>query len=483
MSGPDAETMLSPMRFGERKVSMNIRLIIKVAATFLVALLLLIPVEQIRGLVTERQQRRDEVVQDIARSAGYEQTVTGPILIVPYTRVVRTGWTEAHEGEPRRPIETETSGRLAFVPADFELSGKLDVELRQRGIYEARIFDADSRITGRFELKPNYGVTEDLADYTFGAPLLVLGISDIRGISTGLELTWNGQRIPFEPGATASMLPSGVHAQLPAPDVASPGTPSFSIALALQGTGAFQVTPIGRESRVLLSSNWPHPSFVGEFLPREREVTDSGFNARWQTSLFATNLENVVNACRDGSSAAEPNNAACVELMTRHFGVSFIDPIDHYLKSERAAKYAFLFIGLTFAAFFLLEALRRFSVHPIQYGLVGLALAVFFLLLLSLSEHIGFALAYLISASACVSLIAYYVTHVVGSAGLGVVFGGALGAMYGMLYAILSSEDFALLTGSLVVFGVLGAIMVLTRKVNWAKFGQLPELGTPPAGG
>jgi len=454
---------------------MNIRLVIKIAATFLVALLLLIPVEQIRGLVTERQQRRDEVVQDIARSAGYAQT--GPILIVPFTRVVRT-WTEPREGEPRRPVETEVAGRFAFVPADFELSGRLDVEQRQRGIYEARIFDADSRITGRFELKPNYGVTEDLADYTFAAPVLVVGISDIRGISTGLELTWDGQRIPFEPGATPSMLPSGVHAQLAAPNVANPSPLSFSIALSLQGTGAFQVTPVGRESRVLLDSNWPHPSFVGEFLPRERAVTDSGFSARWQTSLFATNLENVVNACPN----EEPSHPACAELTARHFGVSFIDPIDHYLKSERAAKYAFLFIGLTFAAFFLFEALRRFSVHPIQYGLVGLAIAMFFLLLLSLSEHLGFAVAYLISATACVALIAYYVTHVVGSTRLGAVFGSALGAMYGMLYAILSSEDFALLTGSLVVFGVLGAIMVLTRKVNWAKFGQLPELGAPPAG-
>jgi inner membrane protein len=454
---------------------MNIRLFVQVAAPLLVAVLLLIPVEQIRGLVSERQQTRDAVVQDIARSAGYAQTVTGPILVVPYTRIIRR-WSEQREDEPRRLIETEVAGRLAFVPADFELSGQLTVDRRQRGIYEARIFDADSRITGRFDLKPNYGISEDLADYTFAAPLLVVGISDIRGISTGLELMWDGKRVPFEPGATPSMLPSGVHAQLPAPELGTPKTLSFAITLSLQGTGDFQVTPMGRESRVLLTSNWPHPSFVGEFLPREREVTDAGFSARWQTSLFATNLENVVNACPDGA----PGNPACSELMSRHFGVSFIDPIDHYLKSERATKYAFLFIGLTFAAFFLFEVLRRLRVHPIQYGLVGLALAVFFLLLLSLSEHLGFALAYLISGAACVALISYYVAHVVGNTAHGAVFGGALGGMYGMLYAILSSEDFALLMGSLAVFGVLGAIMVLTRKVNWTKLGQLPELGTTP---
>ncbi|HTV20420.1 MAG TPA: cell envelope integrity protein CreD, partial [Polyangiaceae bacterium] len=301
--------------------------------------------------------------------------------------------------------------------------------------------------------------------------------SDIRGISTGLELTWDGASVPFEPGATSS-LPSGVHAQLPALVSKQANTLSFAIALSLQGTGDFQVTPVGRESRVRLSSNWPHPSFVGEFLPREREVSDAGFDASWQTSFFATNLENVASACPEFTAG----NPACAELMSRHFGVSFIDPIDHYLKSERATKYAFLFIGLTFAAFFLLEVLRRFSVHPIQYGLVGLALAVFFLLLLSLSEHVGFALAYLVSAAACVALIAYYVLHVVKSRGLGAVFAAALCALYGMLYAILSAEDYALLMGSLVVFGVLGAIMVLTRQVNWAQFGKAPELGASAPG-
>lgn len=449
---------------------MNIRLFFKIAATLLVAILLLIPVEQIRGLVSERQTTRDGVVQDIARSAGYAQTIVGPLLVVPYTRVVRS-WSEEREGEPRRVIATQVAGRLAFLPADFELSGRLSVEPRQRGIYQARIFDADSRITGRFELKPNYGITADLADYTFAAPQLVLGISDIRGIASGLELTWNGERIPFEPGSAPSMLASGVHAPLPSLDSSRPHALSFAIALALQGTGDFQVTPVGRESRVLLTSNWPHPSFVGEFLPREREVTSSGFSARWQTSFFATNLENVVNACPEVTAG----NPACGELTSRHFGVSFIDPIDHYLQSERATKYAFLFIGLTFAAFFLFEVLRRFSVHPIQYGLVGLALAVFFLLLLSLSEHVGFALAYAISAAACIALIAYYVVHVVQNTRLGALFGAALGLMYGMLYAILSAEDYALLMGSLVVFGVLGVIMVLTRRVNWAKFGQAPE--------
>jgi inner membrane protein len=454
---------------------MNVRLFVKVGAIFFVCLLLLIPVAQIRALVAERQQTRDAVVQDIARSAGYAQTVRGPLLIVPYTRTVRS-WSE-REGEPRRLIETQVAGQLSFLPADFELSGRLEVGERQRGIYRARIFDADTRITGAFELKENYGISSELADYTFAAPILVLGISDIRGIGNALELDYDGQRVPFEPGTMTAVLAAGVHATLPIGDISRTRHSTFAISLSLQGTGDFQVTPMGRESRVLLASNWPHPSFVGEFLPREREISPQGFSARWQTSFFATNLENVVSACRD----AAPDAAACAELDRRHFGVSFVDPVDHYSRSDRASKYAFLFIGLTFAAFFLFEVLRRFSVHPIQYGLVGLALAVFFLLLLSLAEHLGFGLAYFISATACVALIAYYVGHAVQDMKQGALLGAGLAALYGALYAILGAEDYALLIGSLVVFAVLALIMVLTRRVNWARFGQPPQAASPAA--
>jgi inner membrane protein len=449
---------------------MNYRLVFKLGAIFLVALFLLLPIVQIRELVSEREQTRDSVVAEIARSTGYAQTITGPLLVVPYTRKLRS-WSDEREGEPRRLIETEMAGQLTFLPSDFELNGALAVAERQRGIYRARVYDADSRITGSFELKANYGITTDLADYTFDEPHLALGISDIRGIGNALELVWNGDSVVFEPGTATAVLPAGVHARLPATGGGVARRMTYAIALSLQGTGDFQVTPMGRESHVLLTSSWPHPSFVGEFLPREREVKPSGFSARWQTSFFATNLENVVNACRDGALG----NPACLELGNRHFGVSFIDPVDHYVQSDRATKYAFLFIGLTFAACFLLEVLRRLRVHPIQYGLVGLSLAVFFLMLLSLSEHLGFALAYSISTVGCVSLIAYYVAHIVGDKKLGALFGGALGSLYALLYAILSAEDYSLLIGSLLVFGTVGAIMVLTRKVNWALFGQSVE--------
>jgi inner membrane protein len=448
---------------------MNLRLVFKIGAIFFVGTLLLLPVAQIRELVRERQQTRDAVVAEIAHSTADAQTITGPLLVVPYTRKVRS-WSDEREGEPRHLVEAEVTGQLTFLPTHFELSGTLSVAERQRGIYRARMFDADSRITGSFELKPDYGITTDRADYTFGAPQLALGISDIRGIGNALALEWNGAPVSFEPGTATSVLAAGVHATLPALDIDNTPRLTYAIALSVQGTGNFQVTPMGRDSQVRLTSNWPHPSFIGELLPRQREVKTTGFSAHWQTSFFATNLENVVNACNDGA----PGHVACTELGDRRFGVSFVDPVDHYLQSDRASKYAFLFIGLTFAACFLLEVLRRLSVHPIQYGLVGLSLAVFFLLLSSLAEHLGFGLAYAISAAACVVLIAYYVAHVVGKWPLGAAFGGALGCLYALLYVILSAEDYALLIGAFLVFGTLGAIMVLTRKVNWSQFGQTP---------
>jgi inner membrane protein len=446
---------------------MNLRLVLKLGAIFLVAFMLLLPVVQIRELVNEREQTRDGVVADIARSTAQAQTITGPLLVVPYTRKVRS-WADESDGQPRRVIETEVPGQLTFLPAQFALDGRLEVVERQRGIYRARVFAAETHITGTFELKANYGITTDLADYTFERPRISLGISDTRGIGTTLSLTWNGDEVPFEPGTGTAVLTAGVHAPLPASDTAAARQVTYAIALDLQGTGDFQVTPMGRESRVALTSNWPHPSFVGELLPRERAVAPGGFNARWQTSFFATNLENVVDACRDGA----PASAACSELGGRHFGVSFVDPVDQYVQSDRATKYAFLFIGLTFAACFSFEVLRQLSVHPIQYGLVGLALAVFFLLLLSLSEHLGFASAYVISAGACVTLVGYYVAHVIGDMRGGALFGGALGSLYAVLYVILSAEDYALLIGAVLVFAVLGSIMVLTRKVDWAEFGQ-----------
>ncbi|PMQ07775.1 Inner membrane protein CreD [Pseudomonas sp. AD21] len=444
---------------------MNKSLTIKLGAIALLILLLLIPLLMIDGIIDDRQQLRDGVLEDIARSSSYSQQLSGPVMVVPYRKVVRT-WKTNEKTNKRYEELGEERGRLYFLPERFELDGQVQTELRARGIYEARLFHADNRITGHFSLPAQLGIKEDFSDYQFDAPFLAVGISDIRGIENALKLELDGQRLDFVPGTQVGWLGEGVRVTLPALDTGKATELAFGFDLRLQGTGSLQVLPVGKTSQVSLAANWPHPSFIGNFLPAKREISDQGFSADWQTSFFSTNLQEAMNRCVMGKD--------CEAFNGRSFGVSFIDPVDQYLKSDRAIKYALLFIVLTFAGFFLFEVLKSLAVHPVQYALVGVALAFFYLLLLSLSEHIGFALAYLLSASGCVLLIGFYVCHVLHSVRHGLSFSAGLAALYALLYGLLSAEDYALLMGSLLLFGLLGVFMVLTRKLDWYGIGQKP---------
>lgn len=435
----------------------------KLGAIALLILLLLIPLSMIGGLVSERQYQRAEVLQDIARSSSYRQQLTGPILVLPYTKVWQEWKTHEKTGE-RYMEEQQYRGRLYFLPERFVLNGTVSTEERARGIYKALLYRSDNQISGAFKLPARLGLGDELGLYRFDQPFLSVGISDIRGISNDLQLRFNGATMGFEPGSGDEYFGAGVHAPLPAVDSQGEQLLEFAFDLKLQGTEQLSITPVGRDSRVELSSDWPHPSFVGEYLPSSREVSATGFSALWQTSFFATNLEEALHDCVAKDS--------CGGLTSRNFGVSFVDPVDQYLKTERAIKYALLFIGLTFAVFFLFEVLKRMAVHPVQYALVGMSLALFYLLLLSLSEHLSFATAYGISALACVALIGFYVSHVLHSAVRGGAFGLLLAALYGLLFALLSAEDYALLMGSILVFGVLTGVMVLTRKLDWYGVGK-----------
>ena len=442
---------------------MNRILGFKLGAIALLILLLLIPLSMIGGLVGERQYQRAEVLQDIARSSSYRQQLTGPILVMPYTKVWHQWKTHDKTGE-RYMEEQRRSGRLYFLQERFVLNGTVATEERARGIYKALLYRSDNQISGAFKLPARLGLGDELGLYQFGQPFLSVGISDIRGISNDLQLRFNGMNLSFAPGSAEERFGAGVHAPLPALDSQGGQTLEFAFDLKLQGTEQLSITPVGRDSRVELTSGWPHPSFVGEYLPSSREVSTKGFKAHWQTSFFATNLEEALADCVQGDS--------CNALTVRNFGVSFVDPVDQYLKTERAIKYALLFIGLTFAVFFLFEVLKRMAVHPVQYALVGMSLALFYLLLLSLSEHLSFALAYAIAATACVLLIGFYVSHVLHSVLRGTLFGLLLAALYGLLFALLSAEDYALLMGSILVFGVLSGVMVLTRKLDWYGVGR-----------
>ncbi len=445
---------------------MNKSLAIKLLVILGLTVLLLVPLAFISGLTNERERHRDEVVKDIAASSANEQQVTGPLLVVPYVHTVRT-WTDDPKSGQRVQRETEERGALHFLPERLEVAGELRTERRFRGIYEARLYTLQGELTGHFVVPENYGLpAARLAEYRLEAPTLAVGISDVRGIRNDVPLVVNGQPLRFEAGSGSAVLGTGLHAEVP---VAA--RHDFKLNLTLQGTSALHFTPVARETKVNLQADWPHPSFTGDFLPVERTVTDHGFAARWQASFFSTNIQQLLVACAD--------EGACEGFNGRRFSVSFIDPVDHYAKMGRAVNYALLFVTLTFAAFFLFEVLRRLAIHPVQYALVGVALALFFLLLLSLSEHIGFTRAYLVSAVACVGLLGFYIRHVLGGFARGAGFAAGLAALYGLLFLLLRMEDYALLVGSLLLFGTLAVVMVLTRHIDWFTVGQ-KALPLPP---
>lgn len=437
---------------------MNRSLTIKLGMIALLIILLLVPLMMIDGMIGDRQARRDGVLEDIAHSSSYNQRLSGPLLIVPFRKSVLV-WKTNEQTKERYQEAAQQRGFLYFLPENFELNGTINTELRSRGIYEARLYHAVNQISGHFVVPEHLGITEDFASYQFETPYLSVGISDTRGIEQIPKLKVDDKEIDFVSGSRKEWLGEGLSADLPAMDGRQVTRLNFDFELKLQGTDRFEVTLVGKSSSVKLFANWPHPSFIGNYLPANREINDTSFTANWKTSIFSTNLEEALSRCHEA--------APCAELSNRSFGVSFIEPVDQYLKSDRAIKYALLFIGLTFAGFFLFEVLKNMAVHPIQYALVGVSLAFFYLLLLSMSEHIGFALAYLLSATACVSLIGFYVCHVLRSVQHGLGFTAGLAALYALLYGLLGAEDYALLMGSLLLFGLLGVFMIVTRKLDW----------------
>jgi inner membrane protein len=417
------------------------------AVIALLALALFVPVTMIQGLIAERQARRNEAVAGIAEGWGKRQTLASPYLAVPYERTRIDVVQETIDGKPRERRTERTESLLLRLPADsVEWRIGAEVNEKARGIYKARLYSARAEARGRFSVPANFGLSDSKGRIKWGTPRLVVGVSDPGGIRSVQPLAIGEEKHAFEAGSgDAAALAGGVHVPLPGLRAAQPQSFEFAFALELAGSEAFAIAPLGSNTAVTMRSDWPHPSFAGRFLPLRHEIGAQGFSAEWKVSQYAA-----------------PGASNRQEL-----AVSFIEPAGLYQQLERASKYGFLFIGLTFAAFLLFELLRRLAIHPVQYALVGLALAMFFLLLTALSEHIDFALAYGIATLACVGLISGYLVRVLRSAFIGLGFGIALTALYAMLYALLKAEDYSLLGGSLLLFGLLATVMIATRRVDW----------------
>ncbi|WP_322073223.1 cell envelope integrity protein CreD [Burkholderia cepacia] len=443
---------------------MNRVLLFKFAITALLALLILIPLQMVQSIVHERSAYRMDALQSIWSSYAGPQTVSGPVLVVPYTEVTRVRDETPAGGATKTSLRSETK-RLLVFPKTLNVDGTLTTSVRYRGIHKALVYELTSRLTGTLALPDLKKLPQADGHVSFKVDnaYVAIGIGDIRGLTAQPDLRIGGARFDVEQGTRLDSLRQGVHANIDLAALAEAGAGAgavvpFSIDLPLRGAESVAFAPVGDQNDFSLKSTWPHPSFDGAFLPNNRTVDARGFTGNWRVTSFNTKAREQI-ATRNGDSAIETAS------------VSMIEPVNVYLQAERATKYGALFVMLTFASFFMYELVKRLRIHPIQYTLVGLSLALFFLLLLSLSEHIAFAYAYLAASGACIGLLGFYLSFVLHSVKRGAVFSALLAVLYAALYGLLLSEDNALMLGSLLLFAILAGIMTLTRRVDWYSLG------------
>ena len=417
----------------------------RAAAIVGVAILILLPIKLIDGKIAERHARAQGVERQFAAETSGAQTIVGPVLALACEET----YTEERQVMRAGKAETLSDRKVAacptgyFMPRNLKVSGTLPVQSLHRGIYPIRLYRAGIDISGEIEW-PAAPAWNGLNPRVWKQATLILTVSDARGIKT-----LSGGALKQDLGDYAAKKPGE---RLP-----------FAYRMQVVGTSSLAIAPVGDTTEIRLTSDWPHPSFFGSWSPDERRVSRDGFEAVWRTTHHATGgAATWEKQGRDGTLAATAAVA----------GVSLFDPVNVYALSYRATEYGFLFILFTFAALALTEAVAGVKLHAIQYLLVGSALAVFFLLLVALSEHLPFARAYLAAASACVALLTLYLWHPMGSFLRSVAFLFLFIGLYASLYVLLKSEDHALLMGSVMVFGVLSVAMIATRRLDWSSLSR-----------
>jgi inner membrane protein len=426
--------------------------------------ILLVPIVLVAVLINDRERRADGVRTEVAGPWGQSQLINGPVLIVPYS-VLRV--TMDHD---RRSEEVQER-RAIFLPDTLRIKGQASSQVLHRSIFDVPVYASEMSFAGRFAAPQIADVAVEYQSVRWRDAVLALAITDVSGLKATATATINSDDIvPFQPSIGASNLNvSGIHVKLSearnlftasdgiAASGALPGF-DFQFSLTLNGSSELNFAPVARETTVELASDWPHPSFAGAFLPVERSVRADGFSARWQVPHLARSVPQAW-ALQDGELD---------RVRPFAFGARFYVPLDFYDLIARATKYGVMFVASAFMAVFLLELRGARHVHPVQYFFVGFALVFFYVLLLSLAEHIGFTKAYVASAAATGGMLSLYVARVQASVVKGLVMLVMFTLLYGVLYMILQLEDYALLAGALLGFVLLTVTMFTTLRVEWS---------------
>ena len=455
------------------------RLWIKIAMVAVMTLAILIPLAMVRDVIHERQRYRDEAVASIASDIGRAQVLGGPVLVVPYTEITTRQVQEGDGGT--RQVSERRERRWTFFPEQLKVAGSLSPDVRKRGLHAVRIYEWKGDMRAHFDVR----LPDDApvgSERVVGQPFVSWGISDVRGLRGTPLVEVNGKPVRAAQGSGVTEMTvvadsidekiarpvmqtseekstagTGLHVRMQPVKAGDSLRFDTRLALTLAGSERFGVLPLGGRNEFQLKSAWPHPGFSG-LLPKH-DIRPNGFDARWSVDALATNAQ---QRWLDGNWQQDESDVARVSL---------VDPINPYVQADRATKYGVLFVVLTFVGFFMFELIKQVPVHPIQYALVGLAICIFFLLLVSLSEHIAFGWAYVAAAVACIGLIGFYLSAVLRSRARGMGFAAMLATLYAALYGLLVLEDNALVVGAGLLFAILSAIMIATRKVDWYALG------------
>lgn len=416
------------------------KLLIKGLLIGSLVLLLLIPAYFVQNLIKEREDRQKEAFTEVSSKWAGKQNLAGPVLVLPYNETTLVN------------SQLNTVKKLAYIlPDKLTIQSTVNPEKRYRGIYQVMLFSADMKIAGKFSELPIQQLNIDPANILWNEAYVCIGLSDAKGLKEEIKLNWNDSSVTLSPSSVNNAI---MREAFTAAVNTAPGKEiNFSSVISINGSGQLLFTPLGRETTVTLTSSWPDPSFTGGQLPEHR-ISDSGFIATWK------NLSHT----RSFPQAWKESN---YDIQSSSFGADLFIPVNGYQKTMRSVKYAILCILLTFAAFFIIETVNKKSVHPFQYALIGLALILFYTLLLSFSEYTGFNIAYIIASIATVGLIAWFVKGILQSSRLTTILSLVLVLMYSYVFTILQLQDYSLLLGSIGLFLTLAVIMHFSKKIQW----------------
>lgn len=443
---------------------------LKILAVGLIVILLSVPLLFVNILSWERAGRASEVRAEVGTIYGGSQLLRGPYLVLPVN--VETP-VEIREGGGIRTEIRRSSDRLVVSADRLQIDIDQQSTRRRRAIYDVPVFDAEIALSGRFTIPDLGALVPEYGRIDWGAARLLLAVSDLRAIGETVDIRIAGQTAPlvFEPqsgfdrhqggpvGGIADSADAGRWRGVSAPltGIDADTVFDFTGRLRLSGANQLLVTASGRETRLTMTSDWPHPSFIGAYLPQQRDISSAGYTAHWQIPYLA---RGVPGAWRQGEFDLRAVDRTA-------FGARLFTPTDGYTSVGRSLKYAIFFIGFLMLMFFLIEAASRDRIHAAQYILIGLAQVVFYLLLLAFSEHAVTWMAYLGAASATVSLTALYAATAFRSRTRGLAVFAVLGVVYAMQYALVLLEDYALLIGAVLAFLAIALTMYVTRRLDW----------------